>query len=335
MTNAAMRIDLPQKAQIEPVGTCNLKCRMCAVQFRHAALPAWMDWGLYTEVIDQLSPRLQYLHLQGLGEPLLHPRFFDMVNYAARRNITVSTSTNMTLLDAGRAKECLKSGLDALHVSLDAASAQVYETIRLNASFETVKDNLSGLLELARLEHSRLKVCIVMVLMRTNIDELPGLVRLAKELAIDEVHVQQLCQDVAEQDLPQDFRPWAGLMREQAVCDKDAAVVTSVLAQARRLAVQLGVNLRLPRLQARPGLDAATGQERCDWPWTSAYITFDGYALPCCIACAPDLIHLGNVAESGIDAIWNGTAYHRFREELQQSVPPTICRSCSIYRGVF
>lgn len=38
------------------------------------------------------------LQLQGLGEPMMHPRFFGMVAYAVARGVEVSTNSNLTLL---------------------------------------------------------------------------------------------------------------------------------------------------------------------------------------------------------------------------------------------
>jgi hypothetical protein len=43
-------VPLPTFAQIEPVGRCNLRCRMCPVQFRpetHGKAPATMDFDTY------------------------------------------------------------------------------------------------------------------------------------------------------------------------------------------------------------------------------------------------------------------------------------------------
>ena len=67
---------------------------------------------------------------------MLHPRFFDMVALAAQQGIDVSTNTNLTLLTEARARRCVTSGLRSLSVSLDGASAAVYESIRVGASFD-------------------------------------------------------------------------------------------------------------------------------------------------------------------------------------------------------
>ena len=119
-------MNLPGFVQIEPVGQCNLACRMCPVVLRGDGSPgkppAFMHYAAFCRLIDQFAG-VRELHLQGLGEPLLHPRIFDMVRYAAGRGIEVSTNTNLTALSPRRADECVASGLARMHVSLDAAVA--------------------------------------------------------------------------------------------------------------------------------------------------------------------------------------------------------------------
>jgi MoaA/NifB/PqqE/SkfB family radical SAM enzyme len=126
-------VEPPRFVQIEPVGKCNLRCRMCPICLRPESQPgqppAPMEMDVFTRLIEQFHD-IEELHLQGLGEPLMHPRFFDMVSHAARRGIRVSTNTNMTLMTEARAAECVASGLTALHASLDGAHAASCEAIR-------------------------------------------------------------------------------------------------------------------------------------------------------------------------------------------------------------
>src|SRR5512135_1642007 len=104
---------LPTYVQIEPVGQCNLRCEMCPIQFRQDGPPygppAFMPFEKFTQLIDQFTT-LKQLHLQGLGEPMMHPQFFEMVSYAAAKGVRVTTNTNLTLLNTKRAATCVSSG---------------------------------------------------------------------------------------------------------------------------------------------------------------------------------------------------------------------------------
>src|SRR5262245_43645851 len=204
-------MDLPNFLQIEPVGQCNLRCRMCAIQFRPdgppIGPPAFMDFDVFIKLLDQF-PALEQLQLQGLGEPMMHPRFFDMVEHAVSRGIKVGTNTNATLLNAGRAERCVTSGLGEIHLSIDGATAETYERIRVRARFDRVVANIEGLAAARRRLHSATpRIRMVVVAMRENLGEFPDLVRLAHRLAIDTVFVQHLCHDFGESSLPAYYRP--------------------------------------------------------------------------------------------------------------------------------
>src|SRR5512133_1068939 len=103
-------VPTPSYVQIEPVGQCNLACRMCPINFRDDAPVSghtkMMDFDLYCQIVDQFT-NLKTLHLQGLGEPTLHPRFFDMIRYAVGKGIRVTTNTNLTTINARRAEQLI------------------------------------------------------------------------------------------------------------------------------------------------------------------------------------------------------------------------------------
>ena len=80
---------------------------------------------------------------------------------------------------------------------------------------------------------------------------------------------------------------------------------------------------------------ARPARERCDWPWRGAYVSYQGLAMPCCMVATPDRINFGNMAERGVEAVWNGEAYQAFRDALSSETPPEVCRSCAIYSGTF
>lgn len=327
---------LPDYVQIEPVGQCNLRCRMCPIQFRTDGGPgqpaAFMAYQTFCDLIDQF-PDLKELHLQGLGEPMLHPRFFDMVAYVAARGVRVTTNTNLTVCTERRIRECLESGLDTLYISLDGASAPVYEAIRVDASFARVMANLERLMRM-RQGHSKPHVGVVGVAMRLNLHELPDIVRLAHRHGIDDVSFQHLCHDFGEGSLPAHYRPMRAFVEDQTLLHEDPARIASVFTQVRSVAEMLGVSVRLPPLE-RVEKPARPPGSRCDWPRRGAYVSYDGRAMPCCMIATPDRMNFGNMAKEGVATIWNSAEYDAFRDQMASYDPPAICKSCAVYSGTF
>jgi radical SAM protein with 4Fe4S-binding SPASM domain len=332
-------MELPSFVQIEPVGQCNLRCQMCPIQFRKDGPPygppAFMDFDVFTRLVDGL-PALKELQLQGLGEPMMHPRFFDMIAYAVARGIAVSTNTNLTLLTARRAELCVTSGLGELHASIDGATAETYERIRVRAHFDRIVRNLEGLVEARRrLGRTTPHIRMVVVAMRQNLHEFPDLVRLAHRLSIDSIFVQHLCHDFGESSLPAQYKPMRDFVEDETLVGEDPERIKRYFTEARATADELGVKLRLPLTRPRLHPPGTPGPERCDWPWRGAYVSYQGLTMPCCMVATPDRIHFGNMAEKGVDAIWNGPEMRAFRDELSSETPPEVCRSCAIYSGTF
>jgi MoaA/NifB/PqqE/SkfB family radical SAM enzyme len=327
---------LPTFAQIEVVGQCNLRCRMCAIQFRRDGPPhgpnAFMAFDDYRRIVEGF-PALERLQLQGLGEPMMHPQFFAMVSWAAARGIRVSTNSNLTLLSRRRALECVETGLAELHVSLDAATPEIYERIRVGASFHKVLRNLRRVMDARAATASALAVRIVAVLMRENLAELPALVRLAASEGVPDLFVQYLCHDFEEASLPEHYKAMRSFIDAERLDRRHAGRVDAVYAQARALAAELGVSLRLP---PRGAADRASRPHpRCDWPWQGAYVSYRGDAMPCCMVGTPDRARFGNVLDDGVAVVWHNGDYRRFRSELAAGRPPPVCRSCAVYQGRF
>lgn len=326
---------LPRFVQIEPVGQCNLRCQMCAIQFREDGPPhgplAFLGFDDFKRLVEGFGD-IEELQLQGLGEPTMHPRFIDMVSWANARGIRVSTNSNLTLWSERRARQCVESGLAALHVSLDAATPELYERIRRGAHFGKVIRNLRRVMGARRAAASPLHVRIVTVLMRQNLQELPSIVRLASEEGVADVFVQYLCHDFEEHSLPGSYRPMREFIRAQALDEVPRPVLAQAFARTQAVAAECDISLRLPPLEHRA---AAFAGSRCDWPWRGAYVSYRGDAMPCCMVGTPDRVNFGNMLEDGVESIWAGASYQRFRDGLAHGEPSPICRSCSLYRGTF
>jgi radical SAM protein with 4Fe4S-binding SPASM domain len=312
---------------------------MCAIQFRQDGPPygppAFMKFETFTQLIDQFTT-LKTLHLQGLGEPMMHPQFFDMVRYATSKGIQVTTNSNLTLLSHHGAEQCVTSGLQALHVSIDGATPETYERIRVGSKFDRVVGNLKRVVEeKERRSHPYPTIQLTMVVMQQNLHELPELIRLAHEWSVDSVFVQHLCHDFGESSLPAHYRPMREFVQSETLLSDQPQQIEQYFNEARTVAKTLGVNLRLPRTEPHRHPPGTPGPQRCDWPWNGAYISYQGYAMPCCMVSTPDRIHFGKFLDQGVEQTWNGSEYQSFRNQLASDTPPDVCRSCSLYSGTF
>ena len=295
----------PSYVQIEPVGQCNLRCTMCPIQFRQDGppygRPAFMEFETYQRLIDQFT-NLKELHLQGLGEPMMHPRYYDMVRYAARQRHPGNDEFEHDIIEQKASRRMCYLRLDTLHVSIDGATAQTYERIRLKAHFDRVLHNLDLLLETReRLGTGRPHLKMVMVIMKQNLHELPDLVRLGKQYQMEEIFVQHLSHDFGEESLPKNYKPMREYVQEQTLYNEEIPRINHYFEAARSVAKELNIPIRLPHTRQRIHPAGTPGPDRCSWPWTGAYISYQGYAMPCCMVATPDRSNFGNMAVEGVD----------------------------------
>jgi radical SAM protein with 4Fe4S-binding SPASM domain len=332
---------LPEELQIEVTGACNLRCRMCLVSYQPAIgrRQGSVTAASLRRLLDEL-PSVRRLTLQGLGEPLLAPELGEMIAEANARGIEVGFNTNGTLLDAARADRLIGLGVDWVHVSLDAAHAEVFEEIRHRAKFERV---VAGVREIvaarARAGSARPFLQINAVLMRRTLGEMVPLVDLVADLGVDRLWVQQLSHDFSDTETNVRFTRLRRFVDGEVLWGNGAssealASVRAVLDATRAAATRRGLTVRLPEIDDRPRQED-WGRLPCEWPWHSSYVNHDGRVQPCCMVMGSERATMGNAFDEGFAAVWSGDTYQEFRAQLLSESPPAVCRGCAYYRRTF
>ncbi|KAF7774130.1 hypothetical protein PCIT_a0528 [Pseudoalteromonas citrea] len=170
----------PIHLDIEATSSCNLKCTMCPRTEMEANGTFWkvenFDFELYKKLIDEgVTNGLRSVKYNYLGEPLLNPKLFKMIEYAKEKGvIDVMFNTNATYLSEKNAEKLLNSGIDKLFFSFDSPTKAQYEKIREGAEFEEVLGNIKRFIRM-RDERGSIKpfTRVSMVLMKENQDEWP------------------------------------------------------------------------------------------------------------------------------------------------------------------
>jgi MoaA/NifB/PqqE/SkfB family radical SAM enzyme len=119
----------------------------------------------YKRIIDA-NPLIRRVGLVNWGEPLLHPEFVEFITYASSKGIHTSTTTNAVLLNEGKCKEIISSGLDIMRFSMDAVGKE-YEKIRGHNYLE-VKQNIERFIEYRNRNNPRMKIEITAVIGNDN-----------------------------------------------------------------------------------------------------------------------------------------------------------------------
>lgn len=173
-----------RKIYVEPTNRCNIACRTC-IRNNWDVEMGDMGAATYERVLEGLEgfhPR-PTVFFGGLGEPLAHEGIAGMVAEARARGARTELISNGTLLTRERSRALIGAGLDMLWISLDGATPESYADVRLGAALPQVLDNLRRFRRLRPAAHRpRPEIGIVFVAMRRNLEDLPVLLSMGRDL---------------------------------------------------------------------------------------------------------------------------------------------------------
>ncbi len=324
LESALPRRPLPEEVYLEVTNRCNLKCTTCPQSWGMSEESADLTPERAAALLSQL-PAVRRVVLHGIGEPTLNPRLAEIIAVVKARGAYALFNTNALLLRGRLLAGLVKSGLDEVRISVDAATPETYRLVRGADMFSRVIANAAALNRTKReLDSPSPRVSLWMTGLKSNIRELPELVRIAHSSGIDEVYVQRLVfsgRNLAQQD--------------EALYGQMGPAELAGLHAAESLATELGVVLRgsseaLPPEKALPL--ASRPWSACRRPTSLMYVTANGNVLPCCIAPFTDAPYeslvMGNTNRLSLEEIWNGEQYREWRSSMQGDEPPHACRGC-------
>ena len=135
--------EYPLLVDLELSTLCNLHCPMCYTiteKFKQKVNACLIDLGLFTRIIDEIAGKITAIRLSLRGEPTIHPKFLECIEYAKKKGVReVSTLTNGSRLSAEFFREMIDAGIDWITISVDGLD-DMYESIRKPLKFsETLR----------------------------------------------------------------------------------------------------------------------------------------------------------------------------------------------------
>ncbi|NUN97252.1 MAG: radical SAM protein, partial [Candidatus Omnitrophica bacterium] len=168
--------------------TCDIRCVQC---FREAIIPPPMKvTRAQLEILErEVFPYIERLSLSCTGEPLYLPIFPEALRAAKRAGVPyVRIQTNATHLDEAMSALLLDEGLSHLGVSLDAATKETFERIRVGADWEMVTGNIRRFVEMRNARRRvEPEVSLNFTLMTDNCHEALPLIDLARDLGVTSI----------------------------------------------------------------------------------------------------------------------------------------------------
>lgn len=294
--------DYPITLSIETVNRCNLACVMCH-------LPHFLKQKTTLDLADlrKLFREAEELGVPAINignghEPLLYKDVDAMIEEAVNHKIMdLLLFTNGHLLTDARIEKILNSGVTRVFVSLDAATEETYNAIRVSRAksgpstgrLAEVEDNVRRLVR--RREELGLQLPIVrvsFVLQHANKHEID----MFRERWIDIVDAVDFQRETSH----------AGIETMELLDEEE----------------------RWKERELGPQLKRMAPHERfCHYPFDTLAIWSDGTVGPCC-AYQGKNIPVGDIREQTLREIWTGEKMERLRRQHRESKLNIVCQEC-------
>jgi MoaA/NifB/PqqE/SkfB family radical SAM enzyme len=315
--------------QVEVTTDCNAACIYCP---RTVYRNSWEDRHLPLETFKKLLPvmgRAHHLHLQGWGEPLLHPDFFDMVAMGKAAGCQVGTTTNGMLLNKEGIERVIQSQLDIIAFSL-AGTDEENDRVRKGTSLNKVLEVIRALSrEKEEQRKTKPAIHVAYMFFRSGIKGLSRLPGLLQGSGVSDVVISFL-----------DFVPSVEL-QDEAIAPRtpgELEKLRSLLEAVKAEGEKLGFHIHHP--YELPGY----GREACTENVLRALcIASDGSVTPCVYTNlqvhhvsyvlagekrAYERLVFGNIDEQSLKEVWRQRAYRAFRRSFHTGQLPAPCRGC-------
>jgi len=145
-STAAGDLGAPLYIAWQVTNECNLACLHCIEEsgpgkaFRDELDPVQV-FDFLKQAMDRQVP---YLSFSG-GEPTLHPLFFEMVEYVCARDGQLKIETNAHGLSVEKCHRLKDLGVKAVQVSLDGASRETFNRMRVRGDFDLAIEGIRNL----------------------------------------------------------------------------------------------------------------------------------------------------------------------------------------------
>ncbi len=293
---------------VDPCNACNLRCPLCPTGNQTRQRPTrMMSFECFTSIVDQIKPYAVELILHNWGESFLHPRIFDMIQYASAANIGTNISSHFNNITDNMIDQMIDSGLEHLTVSLDGASQEVYEVYRVRGQFDDAIAALERLQRRKKETGSRTPVVEwQFIVMKHNEHQIQQAEEMARTLGVERFRLLSV-------GLPFDHLEDLSLA-EQWISDNPAF---------------RGYH---PETILKRGY---LYDEPCFYPYRAITINPDGGVAPCC-AVYHEKWDFGNIQKQSLRAIWNSRHYlsarSLFSDHPIDDPIKTACDGCPLYK---
>ncbi len=315
----------PVTISIVATTRCTLSCDMCPTHsqsasgdYKHAQKNIKdMDLAMFREMIDKFD-KVTTVHVIGSGEPLLNKDFFEMVEYAAKKRMTVKTFSNGTTIGQNIDK-LLVSKLDGITISLNGQDAGEFKRMTgiPEEVYRKIYDDTRRLIEERNRAGSKLKVKLSFIIDRHNYRSIPGMIDAGLALGADHIF---LCNFLPS--------PYDGLRAHERVLMAEEETLRELKAIIGKYPPAVSKKVTLPVL-----VDPHQRDNKCAAHFSQIRFDGDGNVSSCSMM----LLNMSGNGTYKDKDVWNNEFFRNMRKAFLDKGVISIkdpCKVCPDNKGV-
>ena len=345
-------LEPPSILQLEVTKNCNNACIMC----HKGQLPEGLDFNrddisdIALSQVYPVFPHLKYAMLFGDGEPMLYKDFWKIVEdiYKAAPECAIDFICNGSLMNDMNRKKCFDYKIAHIGLSMGGATAKTHEYIRRLSCFHKVIGDFTRLRdEKKKIGTLEPYVHGLIVVMRSNYQEIPEFVEVCDELGIYSVSCQQLFVTHPSMDAEiissDEFEPYLD-KANQIARKRGMGLIHYPLESGNNYSLEphfskYNMNDKFLQNKWMPTTDGNIGYCRSQQPWNTVYVLHDGRVVPDCHWwTSKSEIALNECgvldADTNIMDIWYGERYEKIRAFIRDGIILPQCRGCGLAGGI-
>lgn len=307
------KVAYPSTIMLELTNLCNLACTTCPreYEFGNAMAKGSMNKKMAKQIIDETWTYLDSIGLTGLGETFLYKEIHEIVDYIKQKNkgIIISVSTNAVIPNFIEKVENLLGKIDTIQVSIDGLN-EVYDLIRKKSDFNLLDKNLRLLTDKAK--NTGTDIMLNMVVTKENYHHMTLLLKYAKEVGIGFLEYSMF-NLAAVTDIDESYYRFYQsdeFIKEFEKLEVEIAKTPEVIISDRNFLTE-------------------NNFQKCPFPWSYYYFSWDGYIPPCCAKPFPKELNFGNIAQNRVIDTLNSDSYKEFRILWKKNITPDFCKKCN------
>ncbi len=311
----------PRFIEIEVTTRCNKRCVICEHTWWNER-PTDLTFTELYRLTDQFN--LRWVNLTGEGDAFLNKDYLAMIRHLKNRGTSVYLVDSMDLVTKSVAYELVRLGVDGIYISMDGATKQTYESIKVGCTFDKVLANIKSLLTVKKELSSPLpEICFRFVITKTNVHEMADFVRLVGSLA-----TRQEWGDGSKIH-------FVGLLDYPEVHDLYLETIPQ-----ERINAAIFASDGMPVVFAHTQPSTNPSINRC-LAWMEPYFALVPHhiVLPCCAVLMSNSraklaeYCFGDYTKESMRNIWNHSYYKWFRSAVtKKDAPvPALCAECRAY----